>query len=382
VTQALPRWAAALADPLLAPYVEQVRSAIPGGRLLDAHTHIGQNDPDGFKLHPDDLVAGLQRAHARGVVFPMHEPDGYPPANDRVLELARESDGQLFAFCRLNPAADPLGEATRCLDAGARGIKLHPRAEIFELADPRLEGVFALADERRLPVLVHAGRGIPALGRHAVQLCDRHPGVRIILAHAGICDLSWIWAAAGELPNLFFDTAWWSPADELALFALVPPGQIVWASDAPYGTPMIGACIGLRCAQQVGIEGDALAAVAGGTMAALLEGEDPPDLGPPPGQGRIDADILLGRLETFLITAVARMIVGQSGDEAIALARLACDVRPGTRAAPACAAVTRLLDQHAELRAEHPDADPRVGLALVIVAAVVARTPDVPLPPL
>ena len=29
--------------------------------------------------------------------------------------------------------------------------------------------MFALADERRLPVLVHAGRGIPALGRHAVE---------------------------------------------------------------------------------------------------------------------------------------------------------------------------------------------------------------------
>jgi uncharacterized protein len=264
VTETQPLWPAAIADEHLLPWFEEVRSAVPGGELFDAHTHVGFNDPDGFKLAPEQLVAGLGRAHARGVVFPMHEPDGYPPANDTVIELAAASGGRLVAFARLDPADDPLAEAERALTAGVRGIKLHPRAERFELADPRLEGVFALADERRLPVLVHAGRGIPALGRHAVELCERHPGLRIILAHAGICDLSWIWAAADELPNLFFDSAWWSAADLLALFTLVPPGQIVWASDAPYGSPVVGACIGLRCAQQAGLSGDALRAVSGG----------------------------------------------------------------------------------------------------------------------
>ena len=381
MTDSVTIWPAAMADGLLAPWFEQVRAAIPGGELVDAHTHIGFNDPDGFKLAPEDLLAGLERAHARGVVFPMHEPDGYQGPNDRVLEVTRESGGRLLAaFCRLNPADDPLGEATRCLDAGAKGIKLHPRAEQFELADPRLEGVFALADEQRLPVLVHAGRGIPALGRHAVELVERHPGLRLILAHAAICDLSWIWAAAQELENLFFDTSWWSATDLLALFALVPPGQIVWASDAPYGTPLIGGCLGLRVAQQVGIEGETLRMVAGGTMEALVNGDDAPDLGPPAGVDRIDSDVLLARVEGFLVSAVARMIVGADGAEALSLARQACEVERGSHAAAACAAVTSLLDAHAAVRAEHPDADARVGLAFVIVAGIVARTPDVPLP--
>jgi len=36
---------------------------------------------------PDELLATLGAARARGAfVFPMHEPDGYPPANDMVLE--------------------------------------------------------------------------------------------------------------------------------------------------------------------------------------------------------------------------------------------------------------------------------------------------------
>jgi hypothetical protein len=351
VTDTQLTWAAAFADAGLEPWFEQVLAAVPGGELFDAHTHIGFNDPDGFKLAPEQLLAGLERAHARSVVFPMHEPDGYPPANDTALELAAASAGRVVAFARLDPADAPLAEAERAVAAGARGLKLHPRAEQFALADLRLEGTFAFADEHRLPVLVHAGRGIPALGRHAVELCERHPGLRIILAHAGISDLSWIWAAADELPNLFFDSSWWSAADLLALFTLVPPGQIVWASDAPYGTPLIGACIGLRCAQQAGLSGDRLRAVSGGTIAALVAGEEPPDLGPP-----ID------------------------GYEALQLARLACDVERGTKPAATCASVVSLLDRYDEVRTEHPDADTRVGLAFVIVAAIVARTPDVPLP--
>ena len=48
---------------------------------------------------------------------------------------------------RLDLAEDPIGEAKRCLDLGARGIKLHPRAQRFLLNDERLEPVFALAAE-------------------------------------------------------------------------------------------------------------------------------------------------------------------------------------------------------------------------------------------
>ena len=67
-------------------------------------------------------------------------------------------------FCRLNPNDAPVPEAERCLGRGAQGIKLHPRAEAFTLDHPEVRKIVALAHERRLPVLIHAGRGIPALG--------------------------------------------------------------------------------------------------------------------------------------------------------------------------------------------------------------------------
>src|SRR6266511_13059 len=129
-------------DALILPWLERLREDLPGLSPFDAHTHIGVSDPDGFRCTPEQLTESLELAGARAVVFPMHEPEGYPPANDRVIAEAAASGGRLVAFCRLDPAAGPLAEAERALAAGARGIKLHPRAEGFALDDPALGEVF------------------------------------------------------------------------------------------------------------------------------------------------------------------------------------------------------------------------------------------------
>jgi predicted TIM-barrel fold metal-dependent hydrolase len=382
-------------DSWIRPFFEASRERVPGVEFFDAHTHFGHNDPDGFKLTSEQLLAGLDALPGRAAVFPMHEPGGYSEPNDRAIEEAARSDGRLVAFCRLNPADRPVEEARRCLEAGAVGIKLHPRAEAFELATPELSEVFAIADERHLPVLVHAGRGIPALGRHAVELCERHPGLRLILAHAGICDLAWIWQAAGELPNLFFDTSWWSADDLLALFTLVPPGQILFGSDTPYGTPTFGAAAMLRFSLQAGFTEEQVRSVAGGQMARLVAGEEPLDQGPPVGPGGLPNDALLNRVYTFLVSAVGQMFNGVEPTETLALAELACDVPEGSPQEPVCRAVRSLLALQPEFSqaaasaraAQVPPEEEGTrfnaivpGVPVVIAASDLCRTPDVPLP--
>lgn len=372
-------------DEPIRPWLADLRERVPGIELFDAHTHIGANDPDGFTCTKEELLEGLAGAGgARSAVFPMQEPDGYSEANDAVLAAAAESDGTLTAYCRLDPRADPLAEAERCLAAGAGGIKLHPRAEDFPLDTPELEPVFALAGERNLPVLVHAGRGIPALGRHALQVTERHPGLRLILAHCGICDLAWIWQAADDHPNLFFDTAWWAPTDLLALFAMVPPGHIVFASDAPYGTPAFAAALHLRYALQAGLTHDQIRLVFGGQMARILAGEEPAGGGPAPGAGNLARDPLLDRLHTFLIAAIGLMFNGVDPAEQLALATLACKVEDHAPQAASCALVLDLLEaRQRQVERGADDGRPErfvPGLPLVVAAAGIARTPDVPLP--
>src|SRR3954453_9303816 len=276
-------------DAMLRPWWDDVVERHGPLELYDAHTHIGQNDPDGFKQTPAELMDVMGRARARAVVFPMHEPDGYPVANDAAIAAAAGSGGRLAAFCRIDPRADPAGEAARCLDAGAVGVKFHPRAERFTLAEPGVRAVVAVAHERRVPVLFHAGRGIPALGEDTVRLSGEFTGARLILAHAAISDLAWLWRVLPDHPNVFIDTAWWNPADLIALFALVAPSQILWASDSPYGLPIASAAAHMRCALQAGLGDEALRSVFGRQTARVRGGAARGRRGPAVGGRRARA---------------------------------------------------------------------------------------------
>ena len=365
----------------LRPWNQVVLDQVPGLELFDAHTHIGRNDPDGMSQRPEELLAGLQRAKARGAfVFPMHEPDGYGAANEEVIEAAEASDGLLVPFCRVNPHIEPIEEAERALDRGARGIKLHPRAEQFTLDHPAVSSLVAIAHERALPVLIHAGRGIPALGLHAVQLAGEFENARLILAHAGICDLSWIWRVAPDHPNLLFDTAWWMPADLKTLFSLVPPGQIVFASDAPYGNTLSSASIQLRWALQVGLGAEQIRSIGSEQSLRMAASEPLEPAGPAVGERDHAGHVLLDRVAEFLLlgTIASMRGVSDAATEMLALARLACDVPDEIDDAPVFAAVRRLIDLHDQLAEAMPE--DRRRLAPLILAATVARTPDVPLP--
>src|SRR3954453_6826115 len=154
-------------DDVLLPLLESARAVLPDGAAwMDAHTHTGSNAPDGVTASAEELLGGLDRAGVgRAVVFTTHEPAGYPEANDRVLAEAAASGGRLGPFVRGDPnAADPLREARRCIDAGARGIKLHPRSDAFALPHSEVERLGALAGGPRRPGLFPPGPGPPAPG--------------------------------------------------------------------------------------------------------------------------------------------------------------------------------------------------------------------------
>src|SRR3954468_10845668 len=72
--------------------------------FYDAHTHLGENDPDGRKATAQEIVAGLDRAgHRRALIFAMQEPAGCTAASAAAIEAAGASDGRLMALARVNP---------------------------------------------------------------------------------------------------------------------------------------------------------------------------------------------------------------------------------------------------------------------------------------
>jgi predicted TIM-barrel fold metal-dependent hydrolase len=320
----------------LAPFLaEAAQLRPPGAEVIDAHTHLGL-DEDGRSLTLEQLLAQLDAAEARrACVFPLHDPERHPSyrlPNDRVLGWAGESEGRLVPFCRLDPAEDPLDEAERCLNAGARGIKLHPRAQEFVFDGPEMDSVFALAEQASVPILIHAGRGLPPLAEGLADLALRHPGAVLILAHGAICDQGILTTRLAEHPGVLYDISCFFPLDVIELFSRVPAERIVFASDPPYGMPATTLYFALRLARQARLDEQTTRAVLGETMASLLDGHGLPAVSAPRRGASIALSGRLARVYGYASLVGPALFTG-AGEQAHAMldmAIAACrDPQPG-----------------------------------------------------
>jgi hypothetical protein len=93
--------------------------------------------------------------------------------------------------------------------------------------------------------------------------------------------------------------------------------------------------------------------------------------------------VLLERVADNLVSALARRVVGDDGDEPVALARLSCAVGPDAEQADVCASVLALIDR-SESHRTIPEAERFAfsDLHVLACALAVARTPAVPVPEL
>ena len=347
--------------------------------LFDTHTHFGHNDPDGCRQEPQELLATIERAGARAVTFPMHEPDGYPPANDEALALAEASGGRLVPFCRVDPHDGALAEARRCLDA---------RRSRDQAASPRRAVRHARARGRGAGVTGKraAGPGPDPCGPRHPRLGARHgPPGRAIPGRApdprpcgGQRHCLAVAADAGASEPAYRHFLVEPGRSDRALLPRAPRPDPLGERFAVRGA--LGAApLHLRCALAAGLDSEAIASIAGGQIERILAGEEPADVGPPPGPpGPLDPCDGADLSRTCSPRSVG---LSPEGDvtESVALARLACDVE-GEHGA-VCEEVIHLLD----LAERHVGPPPPgrlipTSMWLLVLALCVARTPDVALP--
>jgi uncharacterized protein len=322
------------AQAVIAGYDEELaRELPPRSQIFDAHVHLG-HDVDGFTGVYEELER-LEDHYgiSRSFVFCMDEVDRHPAfraANDRTLAYAERSRGRLIPFVRLDLAEEPIEEATRCLDAGARGIKLHPRAQRFLLNDERLAPVFAIAAERRVPILIHGGRGLPPIAGHLARLVERYPEAQLIIAHGGIADLAELAEHFAGAAGVFFDTSVWSPIDLLSLYHLVSPEQVVYASDYPYGQQPSSLLISLRTARLAGFDEEQLCMLLFGNASRIADGEPPLEPTLPRGGGTFSQPMAFARIHQYLSMATPLLWTRQADTIGVlGLALNACADRDG-----------------------------------------------------
>jgi uncharacterized protein len=295
------------AQKLMKQWDDELRSELPPeADIFDAHTHLG-TDIDGMLGLYEDLETGMEKyGISRAFVFCLDEPDRHPgfrAGNDRTLAFAARSEGRLIPFVRLDLAEDPIGEATRVLDLGARGIKLHPRAQKFLLNDERLSPIFQLAADRKVPILIHGGRGLPPIADDLARMVDRYPAAQLIVAHAGIADLAALADRLGGKAGVFFDTSVWSPLDLLGLYRLVGPEQVLYASDYPYGQQPASLLITLRTARLAHLSDEQVLGVLAGNSNRIADGEAPLEPTSPKGIEIFQQPMALARIHQYLSMA-------------------------------------------------------------------------------
>ncbi|MGZ8783439.1 MAG: amidohydrolase family protein [Gaiellaceae bacterium] len=308
-----------------------VRAELPADfEIFDAHVHLG-TDIDGMVGDFDELVAGQERYGITGsFMFCLDEPDrhpGFSAANDRTLAYAERSGGRFVPLARLDITEDPVGEAIRSLDAGARGIKLHPRAQKFHLNDERLAPIFELAAARKVPILIHGGRGLPPIADGLADLVERYD-TQLIIAHCGIADLAALAGRFSGRPGVFFDTSVWSALDLLDLFRLVGPEQVLYASDYPYGQQPGSILLSLRTARIAGLGDGQLREMFSGGARRICRGEEPLPVSPPQGPESISQPLTLARIHAYLSMATPLLWTRQADTIGVlGLALNACDER-------------------------------------------------------
>lgn len=362
-------------------------SLVPAGLRIDAHCHLGV-DIDGSSLSPEQLVAQLDAAAVQAAfVAPLHQAGSYDAANQQVRAWAMASERRMHALHRVDPRGkDPASDARHGLESGAVGIKLHPRAEQFSMDHPAVHDVIAVAHEARAPVLIHAGRGMPALGPATLSLARRFDHAPLILAHAAVSDLAWIVEASKDVSNLMFDTSWWVPVDVRSLLEQAAPERVLFASDPPYGTVGFGLVITARVARAAGWDDESVAALFGGNALGLLDARGAVVARAPADRGsslvmREGCDVRpFDRAATYLASVLPMALGGASPDEMLELAshalRTADSHELAADAAILRSAVESVRTMMAAASASGDEALKREAIIAVVYVLAHAATPE------
>ena len=174
-----------------------------------------------------------------------HKPEiasGLNAASAATVQQFADGPLRIIGGATVHPGDDDAAEIVRVAvdDLGLRVLKLHCSVGSFSLDDKRLTPVFTLANDRRLPIVVHLGHNVN--GRTEAdelptiaQISDEFPDIPLILAHCGHHSAPEAAALMMEHPSLYADL---TPVvfehpniDRESLISLAP--RLLFGSDAP-----------------------------------------------------------------------------------------------------------------------------------------------------
>lgn len=213
----------------------------------DAQAHYGMAWPVHYRTPHDERVATLAALGVRAfapLVYP-HKPGMGRWLTEWVTDFAAATPGAV-PTATLFPEPDVADYLGAALEAGARAVKVHVQVGSFDPRDPLLRPAWGLLADAGVPAIVHCGNG-PVPGRHTgldvfAEVLDEHPGLPVVLAHAGMPDYEAACALVHRFSHVHLDTTMVGTAFSES-FAPLPPdwparlvdmaGRVVFGSDFP-----------------------------------------------------------------------------------------------------------------------------------------------------
>ncbi len=159
------------------------------------------------------------------------------PDNDSVGRSVEQHTDRLIFYAFINPRGtqDPVEVLEACRSKfDVKGVKMHSWFHEFDVARD-LKALGMRCRELNLPLLIHLG-GTPETG-NIEGLLAACPGLKVILAHAGIPFFQRIWPLLDKYPTLHMDISdpYMNPRLVAKVVRAVGSGRILFGTDAPYG---------------------------------------------------------------------------------------------------------------------------------------------------
>ena len=234
---------------------------IDGMFVVDLHNHVGEARGVAFPGSFYDTVGQtaaelISRMDKNGidlaVIFPtnsgMLTHEDFTERNNYVAKAIKMYPGKLVAFCTVTPLHGKfaLDEVKRCVDRGAKGIKVMPRKHgSYPLNSEVMDPLMRLAKELDIPVLTHSDINDPVCTPYLARiLALRHPEVTLFVAHYGM-DSTNIHCIPNDLKDAKNIVLECSGTPDMPYFVFnvacktIGAERIVFASDTPDLSPEV-----------------------------------------------------------------------------------------------------------------------------------------------
>lgn len=185
--------------------------------IIDVHSHLGYDRVFDVNFKEEYQWEKIKQFGVDMTILQpaaVHTLDEVIVLHDAIAALCKQHPDKFAGMANPNPHLkdkDYEKEVRRCIEElGFVGIKVHPQAHGVNPAGRDGMKVFALANELKVPVMIHTGTGIQfANPVNAIPVAQKYQDLPIILAHCGMMIMAnEAFLAMETCGNIYGDISW------------------------------------------------------------------------------------------------------------------------------------------------------------------------------